>query len=85
MKKLLLISILFVFGCMGFQYKTYKLEDKIVPNTRVNKVLKSENETHAVRYGVRFTIDACSLKRMCAISPIVGLWSNNSRITRILF
>lgn len=49
--------MLFAFGCAGFQYKAYKLEDSIVPNERIDKVLASENGVHVKRYGIRFIIE----------------------------
>jgi hypothetical protein len=72
MKKLLLVLMLFAFGCTGFQYKAYKLEDKIVPNIKVHKVLKSENEIHAVRYGVRFTIENGQTTKIGLYKIVIG-------------
>lgn len=54
MKKLLLVLILFAFGCAGLQYKVYKLEDSINTGDKVDKILESENGVHAKRYGVRY-------------------------------
>ena len=75
MKKLLLIALpfmFFMFGCASIQYKPYKLEDTMVPNTRVNKLLKSKNGVHAKRYGVRFTVINQETTKIGLYSVTVG-------------
>lgn len=53
MKKLILVLAVFVFTCVGFQDNAHGLEDKIIPGTRIDKVLKSKNGVHIKRCGVR--------------------------------
>lgn len=72
MKKLLLVLMLFVFGCGGFQYKIYKMEDSLVSNTRIDKILKSDNEVHAKRYGVRFTIENGKTTKIGLYKIVIG-------------
>ena len=72
MKKLLLVLMLLAFGCAGLQYKVYKLEDAILPNARVNKLLKSENGIHAKRYGVRFTVSDQEVTKTGLYSIVIG-------------
>lgn len=87
MKKLLLITTLFVFGCAGIQYKAYKLEDEIIPHTRIDKVLKSENGIHIQRYGVRSTFSDQKTVRTGLYKIVIGnpdnldkiYWKNRAR------
>lgn len=72
MKKLLLVLMLFAFGCAGFQYKIYKMEDTIIPNERIDKVLASENGVHAKRYGVRFIIENGQSTKIGLYKIVVG-------------
>jgi len=72
MKKLLLVLVLFVFGCAVLQYKSYKLEDNIVPNERIDKVLASENRVLAKRYGVRFIFENGNTTKIGLYKIVIG-------------
>jgi hypothetical protein len=72
MKKLLLVLVLFVFGCAGLPYKSYKLEDNIVPHGRTDKVLVSENGAHAKRYGVRFIFENGQTTKIGLYKIVIG-------------